>query len=239
MAASCRPPARPPPRSASARRIPCCRQVRPARRHRCPGRAPTGPGGGATALPPACRTAGVLPPRGTPASRRDYTVGGQLHYNVDEYKTQPSASDGGLSGTAARKLLRHQCSTRDDLGRNRWFWHLTLTGPAPYQLFAHHTADQACQLPTRADRRVRARPEPRQHSQSVLGMLIEPAGTSPHSPAAGSSYGEVANVVDRAVADVVPVERTEAGDAAWQSSWSSSSSCGLAAPAILPGLRSW
>ena len=47
------------------------------------------------------------------------------------------------------------------------------------------------------------------------------------------------HVVDRAVADAVPVERTEAGDAARQPSWSSSSSCGLAAPAILPGLRSW
>lgn len=37
-------------------------------------------------------------------------------------------------------------------------------------------------------------------------------------------------MVDRAVADAVPVERrTETGDAARQSSWSSSSSCGLAA----------
>jgi hypothetical protein len=44
-------------------------------------------------------------------------------------------------------------------------------------------------------------------------------------------------MVNRAVADAVPVERTEAGNAAWQPSWSSSSSCGLAAPAILPGLR--
>jgi hypothetical protein len=34
-----------------------------------------------------------------------------------------------------------------------------------------------------------------------------------------------------------PARRAEAGDAAWQPSWSSSSSCGLAAPAILPGHR--
>ena len=42
-------------------------------------------------------------------------------------------------------------------------------------------------------RRVRARPRPRQHSQSVLGCSSSPAGASPHSPAAGSSYSEVVN----------------------------------------------
>lgn len=63
--------------------------------------------------------------------RRDYIVGGQLHYNVDGYKNQPSASDGDLSGAAAWELLRQRCSTRDDLGKDRWPWHLTLTEPAP------------------------------------------------------------------------------------------------------------
>jgi hypothetical protein len=63
--------------------------------------------------------------------RRDYIADGQLHYNVDGYKNQPSASAGDLSGAVARELLRHRCSTRDDLGRDRWPWHLTLTEPAP------------------------------------------------------------------------------------------------------------
>jgi hypothetical protein len=63
--------------------------------------------------------------------RRDYIAGGQLHYNVDGYKNQPSTSDGDLSAAAARELLRHRCSTRRDFGRDRWPWHLTLTEPAP------------------------------------------------------------------------------------------------------------
>ena len=83
-----------------------------------------------------------------------------------------------------------------------------------------------------------ARPEPRQHSQSVLGMLIEPCRASPTVQPQDRHIAKK-HMVDRAAADAVPVERTEAGDAAWQPSWSSSSSCGLAAPAILLGLRSW
>jgi len=63
--------------------------------------------------------------------RRDYVAGGQLHYNIDGYKNRPSASDGDLSGAAAWELLRHRCSAHDDLGRDRWPWHLTLTEPAP------------------------------------------------------------------------------------------------------------
>jgi hypothetical protein len=63
--------------------------------------------------------------------RRDYIADGQLHYNVDGYKHQPSAGDGDLSGAAAQELLRHRCSTRDDLGGDRWPWHLTRTEPAP------------------------------------------------------------------------------------------------------------
>ena len=39
--------------------------------------------------------------------RRDYIADGQLRHNVDGYKNQPAASDGGLSGAAAPDLLRH------------------------------------------------------------------------------------------------------------------------------------
>jgi len=63
--------------------------------------------------------------------RRDYIADGHLHYNVDGYKHRSYASDGDLSDAAARKLLRHRCSTRDDLGRDHRPWHLTLTEPAP------------------------------------------------------------------------------------------------------------
>ncbi|HEY2508729.1 MAG TPA: hypothetical protein VGI58_19605 [Streptosporangiaceae bacterium] len=61
--------------------------------------------------------------------RRDYLADGQLYYNVDGYKNQPSASD--LSGAPAVDLLRHRCSIRRDLGRDVWPWHLTFTEPAP------------------------------------------------------------------------------------------------------------
>lgn len=63
--------------------------------------------------------------------RRDYIVGGQLYYNVDGYKHQPSDGGDDLSATASRELLRHRCSTHTDLGRDQWLWHLTLTEPAP------------------------------------------------------------------------------------------------------------
>lgn len=63
--------------------------------------------------------------------RRDYIANGELHYNVDGYKHQPFASDGDLSAAAAKDLLRHRCSTRDDLGRDHWPYHFTHAEPAP------------------------------------------------------------------------------------------------------------
>jgi hypothetical protein len=62
--------------------------------------------------------------------RRDYIADGQLHYNVDGDKLRPF-SDDNLGETAARELLRHRCSTRDDLGRDCWPWHLSFTEPVP------------------------------------------------------------------------------------------------------------
>jgi hypothetical protein len=63
--------------------------------------------------------------------RRDYIAGGELHYNVDGHKHHPFADDTDLSQAAARELLRYRCSTRADLGRDLWPWHLTHTEPAP------------------------------------------------------------------------------------------------------------
>ena len=58
--------------------------------------------------------------------RRDNVDAGVLHYNVDARERRPGAADSGLSELAARDLLRHRCSIRENLRNGQAPWDFTL-----------------------------------------------------------------------------------------------------------------
>ncbi len=63
--------------------------------------------------------------------RRDYALGGALHYNVDAAPVRGGDPDGDLGPAERAELLRHRCfvtcTRRSD---DRWPYSLSLTGPA-------------------------------------------------------------------------------------------------------------
>jgi len=57
--------------------------------------------------------------------RRDCADDGDLHYNVDAREHPSFPADSGLTELAARDLLRHGCSIREDLGDGQAPWGFT------------------------------------------------------------------------------------------------------------------